>query len=117
MGMTRDDFAAELKEFNQTPPLKELELGLSYVELYSFSPQKIVIRKNYAMADSEEESGYFLVNENHRVVVYQTDLQNIYMTTDIQVEELPEELQKEIIQIKYVENEKELYNFLESYSS
>ena len=117
VGMTRDDFAAELKEFNQTPPLKELELGLSYVELYSFSPQKIVIRKNYAMADSEEESGYFLVNENHRVVVYQTDLQNIYMTTDIQVEELPEELQKEIIQMKYVENEKELYNFLESYSS
>lgn len=57
------------------------------------------------------------MNENHYVVVYQKDLQNVYMNTDIPVEELPENLQEEIIKIKYIENEKELYNFLESYSS
>lgn len=117
VGMTRDDFEAELKSFNQNPPLKELELGLSYVELNSFSPSRIVIKKVYAQADSEEEGGFFLVNENHYVVVYQKDLQNVYMNTDIPVEELPENLQEEIIKIKYIENEKELYNFLESYSS
>lgn len=117
MGMNRESFEEELKTFNQNPPLKEMQLGLSYVELFSFSPQRIVIKKVYSMADSEEENGFFLVNENHRVVVYQKDLQNVYMNTDIQVEELPESLQEEIIQIKYIEDEKELYNFLESYSS
>lgn len=117
IGMSREAFEEELKAFNQTPPLNEMQLGLSYVELFSFSPQRIVIKKVYSMADSEEENGFFLVNENHRVVVYQKDLQNVYMNTDIQVEDLPESLQEEIIKIKYVEDEKELYNFLESYSS
>ena len=39
------------------------------------------------------------------------------MSTDILVESLPEELQKEIIQKKFVEDEGNLYDFLESYSS
>lgn len=40
----------------------------------------------------------------------------IYLRTSM-VDELPGTLRDEILHIKYVENEKELYNFLESYSS
>ncbi len=65
----------------------------------------------------EEEKGFFLLNENHYVVVYDHTLSYVYMNTDIVVEELPEALQEEILNIKYVEDEGELYTFLESYSS
>ena len=113
IGMTREDLSNEIRTWNQNPPLKEQ--GFQYMELYSFSPQRVVIRKTYTA--QEEEEGFFLVNENHCVVVYQKDLQNVYLSTDIKVDELPETLRDEILHIKYVENEKELYNFLESYSS
>ena len=115
IGMTREDLTNEIRTWNQNPPLKDLEQGLQYMELYSFSPKRVVIRKTYTA--QEEEEGFFLVNENHCVVVYQKDLQNVYLSTDIKVDELPGTLRDEILHIKYVENEKELYNFLESYSS
>ena len=115
IGMTREDLSNEIRSWNQNPPLKDLEQGFQYMELYSFSPQRVVIRKTYTA--QEEEEGFYLVNENHCVVVYQKDLQNVYLSTDIKVDELPDTLRDEILHIKYVENEKELYNFLESYSS
>lgn len=115
IGMTREELANEIRTWNQNPPLKDLEQGFQYMELYSFSPQSVVIRKTYTA--QEEEEGFFLVNENHCVIVYQKDLQNVFLSTDIKVDELPDDLRDEILHIKYVENEKELYNFLESYSS
>ncbi len=51
------------------------------------------------------------------MVVYDYSLSHVYMNTDILVESLPEKLQEEILNMKFVENEKGLYNFLESYSS
>ena len=54
---------------------------------------------------------------DHFVIVYEEDKKTIHMNTDILLEGLSEELQTEIIGGKYIENEKELYNFLESYSS
>lgn len=50
-------------------------------------------------------------------MVYTQNLSEVYMNTDILVEDLSADLQAEIIQMKYVEDEKELFNFLESYSS
>lgn len=114
IGMTREALVKEIHAWNQNPPLTDLEQGFQYIELQSFSPQRIVVRKTYT---GRQEEGFFLLNENHCVVVYQRDLQNVYLTTDIKVDDLPEQLKEEILHIKYVENEKELYNFLESYSS
>lgn len=51
------------------------------------------------------------------MVVYDHQLSQVYMSTDILVEELPENLQNEILNMKFIEDEGELYNFLESYSS
>ncbi len=41
----------------------------------------------------------------------------MYMNTGIRMEALPQSLQDEIMLMKYIETENELYNFLESYSS
>ena len=48
---------------------------------------------------------------------YAADKKTLYLNTDILLDSLQDSLQAEIIQGKYVENEEDLYNFLESYSS
>ncbi len=115
IGLNRAQLVEEIENYNQNPSLTDLEKGFRYMELISFSSAKIVVRKSYEPEESAK--GFFLLNENHYVVVYDQSLSHIYMNTDILVEELPQDLQEEIISIKYVENEGELYNFLESYSS
>jgi len=114
MGLTRDRLLEEIESYNLNPSLTDLEKGFTYMELLSFSSEKVVVRKSY---EPEEDKGFFLLNEDHRVVVYNHSLENVYMTTDIFVDELPEEIQHEIMHMKYIENESQLYNFLESYSS
>lgn len=115
IGLNREKLAGEIMEYNNNPSLTDLEQGFHYMELVSFSPVKVVVRKSYESVD--EVKGFFLLNENHYVVVYDNSLSHVYMNTDILVEELPENLQQEILNMKYVEDEGELYNFLESYSS
>ena len=115
IGLDRDKLVQEIKEYNQNPLLTDLEKGFDYMELVSFSSERVVVRKSYDF--EEEEKGFFLLNENHYVVVYDQSLSYVYMNTDIVVEELPDSLQEEILNIKYVKDEGELYNFLESYSS
>lgn len=60
---------------------------------------------------------YILLEEKGYVAVYHTDRKTLYASTDILVSELPEELQKEIEEGKYIGSEEQLYNFLENYSS
>lgn len=115
IGLNREKLSGEIAEYNNNPSLTDLEQGFHYMELVSFSPVKVVVRKSYEPVN--EEKGFFLLNENHYVVVYDNSLSQVYMNTDILVEELPENLQQEILNMKYVEDEGELYNFLESYSS
>lgn len=115
IGLNREMLAEEIESYNQNPSLTDLEKGFKYMELVSFSGKRIVVRKSYEPV--EETKGFFLLNENHYVVVYNKSLSDIYMSTDIRVEELPQKLQEEIINMKFVEDEGELYNFLESYSS
>lgn len=64
-----------------------------------------------------EEGGYYLVEEGGVVSVYQADRTTLYETTGISMDILPEKLQEEIKDGKYVKSELELYSFLENYSS
>lgn len=114
IGLDREKLVEEIESYNQNPSLTDLEKGFTYMELVYFSGKKIVVRKSY---EPEEDQGFFLLNENHYVVVYNQKLTEVYMDTDILVEDLPQKLQEEIINMKFVEDEGELYNFLESYSS
>ena len=112
IGLGREKLEEALKEYEESPSLADLENGFESIELLSFSPDKIVVRKNF-----EKPAGYFLINENHKVVVYDKSLKHLYMDTGIETKDLPKELQDEIMQMKYIEDEMELYHFLESYSS
>ena len=64
-----------------------------------------------------QEECYYLYEINDYVVVYKSDRKTIFEYTDILYSELPELLQTEIRNGKYVKNIDELYGFLENYSS
>lgn len=113
IGLTRDMLVEALQEYEESPSLSDLEKGLTGVELLSFSPERVVVRKNY----ERNETGFYLVNMDHFVVVYDKSLTHLYMETGILLETLPWKVQNEIMHMKYMETERELYDFLESYSS
>lgn len=115
IGMDRERFVREMELYQQSPTLKDQELGFISAEVVSFSKAKVVVRKNYIF--KELCTSFYLVNEKNFVVVYCDDLKTVYMNTNISLDTLPDELKQEIIQNKYIATEEELYNFLESYSS
>ena len=60
---------------------------------------------------------YVIVEEEGYLLVYMQDLETIYMYTNIRLAELSESLQEEIRIGKPFKDLKELYDFLENYSS
>ena len=64
-----------------------------------------------------EACQYYLVEEQGRVNIYLSDRETVYEYTDITMDMLPEELQQEITAGKGLSGERELYDFLENYSS
>ena len=114
IGLDRESLIKELESYDRNPPLSEQEMGFETIELTAFSKDRVVICKYYK---EEEPKGYYLMVEDHFIVVYKEDKQRLHMNTDILLEDLNDKLKAEIIQGKYIENEEELYNFLESYSS
>ena len=67
--------------------------------------------------EPEGEAGFFLWELQGYVAVYTGDRRTLYEFTEIPVNDLPGELQHEIVAGKYISSEDELYGFLENYSS
>ena len=114
IGLNREELLEALSSYDSNPPLSELQQGFETIELTSFSKDRVVVCKYYK---EKEEKGFYLMVADHFIVVYDEDGQSLYMNTDILLERLPDSLQREIMVGKHVENEEELYQFLESYSS
>ena len=114
IGLDREGLLEELEIYDDNPPLSELELGFETIELTAFSKDRVVICKYY----KPEIQGFYLMVADHFVVVCRgDDRRTPYISTEIVLEDLSDALQAEIIQGKYMENEDEVYTFLESYSS
>jgi len=117
IGMDREGFVDSMASYELSPPLEEQQRGLISVEVLSFSGQQVRVRKNYQIVEEPREELFYLVAENHYITVYTEEMDEVYLYTDIRVEDLPEELQEEIIQKKLISGQGDLYHFLESYSS
>ena len=73
-----------------------------------------------AISDTEEtveESGYYLMVKEGKIIVMEKDQKTVYLTTDIYAEALSETLKQELLQGKFINSMEELYGFLESYTS
>ncbi len=115
IGMDREQFLSAMDSYEASPSLADLNQGFLSLDVERFSPEEVIIRKNYE--SSEKCTEFYLAVENNYVVVYEADKKTKYMSTGIPLNSLSEELIREIINFKYMGSEAELYDFLESYSS
>ncbi|MBR4733117.1 MAG: hypothetical protein IK081_10160 [Lachnospiraceae bacterium] len=115
VGMDRDGFLEAMEEYAFAPPLSERKKGFIGLEVLSFSRDRVVVQKNYRRASPDD--GFYLALVDYRVVVLFDDKKTVYMTTDVSLHMLPAQLQEDLADMIYVENEKELYDFLEAYTS
>ena len=115
IGMNREGFLETMELYAAHPPLSELERGFVGLEVLSFSREKVVIRMDYRYVQPSE-SFYLAVSDNE-VVVYLEDKTTVYINTGILLEELPEQVQLQIMDMLLVPDEETLYDFLETYSS
>ncbi len=113
--MNREELEAALDEDSRILTLEEREKGFCSQTLVSFSGEKVKIVRVYDT--SVEKNGFYLMAIDHYVWVYKMDKKTLYFKTDLTLEELPQKLQKEIVNGKYMTSEEAIYNFLESYSS
>lgn len=115
VGMNRERFLDAMEIYEMAPPLSEQERGFVSLEVLSFSRERVVVQMNYRYLQPSES--FYLAAYNNNVWVYLEDRETVFIETEIPLDSLPEDLQRQIIQMMWVESEEELYNFLESYSS
>lgn len=115
IGMNREQFLAAMESYAAYPPLSEKERGFVGLEVLSFSKERVVVQMNYRYL--QPGSSFYLAVENNELVVYLEDKETIYINTGVLLEDLPEDVQMQVIQMIRVEDEKSLYGMLEAYTS
>ncbi len=82
-----------------------------------FAGSESIAAEGEAVKEDAEEEGFYLCELQGFVVVYLKDQKTIYELTEIPLTDLPEELQQEVAEGKYIQTADDLYAFLENYSS
>lgn len=115
VGMNREQFLTAMENYASSPPLSEQERGFVGLEVLSFSRERVVVQMNYQYL--QPSTSFYLAVVQNEVVVYLEDRETIFINTGILLENLPESMQMDIIQMMWIADEEELYDFLETYSS
>ena len=115
IGMNREQFLTAMEEYEANPPLSEKERGFVGLNVETFSVEKVVVQMNYEYVQPSES--FYLAVMDNEIVALLEDKKTIYINTGILLEELPGEVQLQVIEMLYMESEEELYDFLETYSS
>jgi len=115
LGITRNGLIEQLDEYMNNLSIKDLEDGLIGFDLLYYSQEYVMLRKTYNL--SEDYNKYFVKLNRGQITVYYSDRKTVYEYSDIDINQLPENLQIEIINGKEMKDEKELYDFLENYST
>lgn len=108
LGMKREELITYLKESQE---LYGQDTEDQYT-LQSFSQDSIVLRKKI-----KNDAKYYLTEEDEYVVVYYGDRETVYEYTDIRIRNLPDKVKEEILEGKFVQDDHDLYSFLENYTS
>ncbi len=87
------------------------------VEEYAALDNTIIEESVNSNSDDVISQGYYLKELDGYIIVYLYDNETIFEYTDILISTLPEYLQLEVTEGKYIETSEELYAFLENYSS
>ena len=60
---------------------------------------------------------FYIVIYDNRVLVMLEDKKTVFQETEIDLSELPEEVQQDILHGLFIPNQESLYDFLENYTS
>lgn len=115
IGITRTEMIEKLDSYMENMPLEELNQGLVSYELMYFSPEYIMTRKTYNLPDNFKK--YYIRFSKGCLTVYYSDRETVYEYTDIALDALPADVRAKALSGFAVKDEKELYDFLETYSS
>lgn len=87
--------------------------------VYKLSYQKAILKKEEELLEkyTDFEECYYIKNTDGYVTVYMADEETVYEYTSIPIQELPEDIQKELEAGKKVKTMGQVYGFLENYSS
>lgn len=113
--MTRTELEKALSEDAKQLSLSDKERGFQSQHLELFSQEQVKIVRIFDT--TVEENGYYIVAVEGKICVYMQDLETIYFETDLTILDLPESVQSEVLEGKYMDSEIKVYHFLESYSS
>ena len=117
LGLNRAAYAETLRRYMERPEDEDVQKGISSISLLEFSAERIVIRKSYDVPTYSTTENFILYALDGRVVVYYEDFVTIYDYTDIDVTDLPIDLQREIYVGMQIKDLEELYEFLEDHTS
>lgn len=115
VGMTRLEVMMYANDYKKNAPKAELQQGLQRMVVKSFSPESVTLVKYYGAPI--EEPGYWIAVRDNIIVVYTEDKSEIYEFTNIELWQLPLNVQSDLVDGIHVENERELFDFLQTYSS
>ncbi|MDE6313007.1 MAG: hypothetical protein K2M46_05210 [Lachnospiraceae bacterium] len=116
VGCTREEMLEKIKAYAQSPSQSDLQKGLCDFTMVCFSSNKLVLRKTYK--DSQVAMGYQVkLDGEGNIIVYYTDSGEIYTETDISYSSLPPEIQVQVDAGVQLDGLKEVFDFLENYSS
>lgn len=100
---------------------------IAFIYMYAFNNQQQLdgyialenTTEEIIISNSDEviSEGYYLKEDDGFIVVYLFDNETLVLETDILFDSVPDDLQAEIQEGKYIETPEELYSFLENYSS
>ena len=113
--MTRSELERALYDDGKQLSLVDKEKGFQSQHLELFSGEQVKIVRIYDT--NVEKTGYYIMSVNQEIWIYKEDKETIYFKTDLKVDELPESVQQEVLEGKYMDSELKVYHFLESYSS
>lgn len=115
IGLKREELEAALEEDSSAPTLADREKGFQSQHLELFSAERIKILRIYDT--TQELTGYYIMEVDGEICVYESDKTTLYFRTGLKAEELPAEVMSEVRNGKYMDNELQVYHFIESYSS
>lgn len=103
-----------LKDYMRHLSKEEQEEGLVSYGMIAYRGNTIYLRKTY---QKPVYNGYYAKSFNGYVVIMNGDEKTVYEYTQIPIHLLPDEMKEQVMNGYYLDNEEDLYNFLENYSS
>lgn len=113
--MTRSELERALYDDSKQLSLTDKERGFRTQHLELFSGEQVKIVRIFDT--TEEEVGYYIMAVEEEIWIFKQDRQTIFFKSDLILEDLPEKVQQEVIEGKFMDSDIKVYHFLESYSS